>query len=1097
MREKSTIKWLLFVFLVLAFVAPSHAGLVDNLDSTITDTDRGLMYYDFSYFETDGDGLSCIDAENWADGLSYLGYKDWRLPSAYNSDGSGPCSGGGCSDSELGHLHLVEGLSPQAGVYGPFNDLQNYIYYKTPTGWIYAFQNLAGNYQHTHGCFDYPGSYAMAVRDYWKKECVDCPGTGIRGLETSVAVDSNNKVHIAYLDYTNDILMYATNAGGSWSTSIVDNSVAVDWLFSMALDSNNKAHIAYNDINEDFWYATNVTGSWVRTSLDPGTAVYSSSITVDNNDKVHISYYNTSPNWNLKYATNETGSWVYSTIDSGVDMGKFSSIATDSNNKVHISYKDSIGNNLWYATNAGVIAGSGNCSASADFDCATVDSGGDVTDESSLVVDSNDKVHIVFYHWTPEDLMYATNVTGAWVISPIDVGADEVGWENSLAIDSNDKLHVSYYDWTNGDLKYATDSTGSWEVYLVDTHEAGETDDRGSANSIAVDSYNHVHMSYFDDTNDDLRYVTNAVDDDNDGFFTEVDCNDSDISVNPGATENQYNGKDDDCNPLTLDYSWIIEVADPSTTDVRWTSVAMDSLGNIHISYRDDTTLKYATNASGTWVTTALDGGLGGTTSIAIDSADKVHISYYKIPELAYMTNASGSWLGGRVDQQDGRGQFNSIAVDSLNNIHIIYSDQADADLRYLSNRGVTPGSGNCLPGSNFDCEMVTDWMVGLHNSIAVDSADNLHISFISNSSLTYATNAGVTPGAGTCPVDPINGGISNFDCDTVSPGGFHNSIALDSEDNAHISFVANNNLTYATNESGGWVSVDVEDTAGDGSSIAIDSEDNVHISYYDGTFTALKYATNKGVAPGSGFGCLALDFYCITVIAATADPAVSTSVTTDSSDFVHIGFKGSLNYATNAPDADGDGFTSNQDCDDSDENTFPGAAPNDAPFDNACMKDTDGDDYGDDSPPDPGIVPGTDCNDNAASANPGNSTDATCNGVDDDCDGANDDDYVSVPTACGTGVCASTGVTSCVGGFVQDSCTPGPQDEPFDVTCDGFDGDCDGPIDEDFSSTPTSCGAGACEASGTTICISGAIEDTCTPGTPTTETCNAIDDDC
>jgi hypothetical protein len=474
-----------------------------------------------------------------------------------------------------------------------------------------------------------------------------------------------------------------------------------------------------------------------------------------------------------------------------------------------------------------------------------------------------------------------------------------------------------------------------------------------------------------------------------------------------------------------------------------------------------------------------------------------VHISYYKIPELAYMTNASGSWLGGRVDQQDGRGQFNSIAVDSLNNIHIIYSDQADADLRYLSNRGVTPGSGNCLPGSNFDCEMVTDWMVGLHNSIAVDSADNLHISFISNSSLTYATNAGVTPGAGTCPVDPINGGISNFDCDTVSPGGFHNSIALDSEDNAHISFVANNNLTYATNESGGWVSVDVEDTAGDGSSIAIDSEDNVHISYYDGTFTALKYATNKGVAPGSGFGCLALDFYCITVIAATADPAVSTSVTTDSSDFVHIGFKGSLNYATNAPDADGDGFTSNQDCDDSDENTFPGAAPNDAPFDNACMKDTDGDDYGDDSPPDPGIVPGTDCNDNAASANPGNSTDATCNGVDDDCDGANDDDYVSVPTACGTGVCASTGVTSCVGGFVQDSCTPGPQDEPFDVTCDGFDGDCDGPIDEDFSSTPTSCGAGACEASGTTICISGAIEDTCTPGTPTTETCNAIDDDC
>jgi hypothetical protein len=50
---------------------------------------------------------------------------------------------------------------------------------------------------------------------------------------------------------------------------------------------------------------------------------------------------------------------------------------------------------------------------------------------------------------------------------------------------------------------------------------------------------------------------------------------------------------------------------------------------------------------------------------------------------------------------------------------------------------------------------------------------------------------------------------------------------------------------------------------------------------------------------------------------------------------------------------------------------------------------------------------------------------------------------------------------------------------------------------DEDFISTPTSCGAGACEASGASICIAGAIEDTCTPGAPTTETCNAIDDDC
>lgn len=48
-------------------------------------------------------------------------------------------------------------------------------------------------------------------------------------------------------------------------------------------------------------------------------------------------------------------------------------------------------------------------------------------------------------------------------------------------------------------------------------------------------------------------------------------------------------------------------------------------------------------------------------------------------------------------------------------------------------------------------------------------------------------------------------------------------------------------------------------------------------------------------------------------------------------------------------------------DCDDSDPDTFPGAAPNDSP--DACMTDADGDDWGDDSPG-PGIDPGTDCAD-------------------------------------------------------------------------------------------------------------------------------------
>ncbi|MCA9708045.1 MAG: hypothetical protein KDK70_19485 [Myxococcales bacterium] len=56
-------------------------------------------------------------------------------------------------------------------------------------------------------------------------------------------------------------------------------------------------------------------------------------------------------------------------------------------------------------------------------------------------------------------------------------------------------------------------------------------------------------------------------------------------------------------------------------------------------------------------------------------------------------------------------------------------------------------------------------------------------------------------------------------------------------------------------------------------------------------------------------------------------------------------------------------------DCNDADPDTFPGAAPNDDP--RACMKDEDGDDWGDADPP-RGVDPGTDCLDDAADVFPG-----------------------------------------------------------------------------------------------------------------------------
>ncbi|UCH87013.1 MAG: thrombospondin type 3 repeat-containing protein, partial [Dehalococcoidia bacterium] len=212
-------------------------------------------------------------------------------------------------------------------------------------------------------------------------------------------------------------------------------------------------------------------------------------------------------------------------------------------------------------------------------------------------------------------------------------------------------------------------------------------------------------------------------------------------------------------------------------------------------------------------------------------------------------------------------------------------------------------------------------------------------------------------------------------------------------------------------------------------------------------------------------------------------------------------------------PDTDGDTVADCVDCcpddpdpgqSDTDGDGVGDACDNCPAVPNTDQANSDGDSYGDACDNCPTVDnPGQeDCNgdgvgDACDAINPG-ADDSDCDGIDDNCNGTADDEYVPTPTSCGVGECGAAGELICVGGALQDTCTPGSP-TGADDDCDGLDQDCSGTADDNYVPTPTSCGVGECGAAGQLICVSGALQDTCTPGSPTgaDDDCDGLDQDC
>jgi hypothetical protein len=296
-------------------------------------------------------------------------------------------------------------------------------------------------------------------------------------------------------------------------------------------------------------------------------------------------------------------------------------------------------------------------------------------------------------------------------------------------------VHISYFDQTNGDLKYAVKSNGAWTTGAVDAVGSIPT-----STSLALDSSGDPHIGY---RSGDLKYAVKSA---GQWMAEAVDASGGlhislvlDIQNNPRMSYvDAVNGD--------LSYAakeggiWSIEVVNLTLNGFASTSLAVDAQGNPHIAYHEFPRRVVYSVKNGGWSDELIETTLGGNwTSLTLDTQGAPHIiyQYHDAKDVAYTRQEGAFWSREVVEAAGDVGEYTSIAIDVLGHPRVSYYDATNGNLKYA-----------VKSGTSWDVETVdAAGDVGKYTSIAVDAQGNPHVSYYdaTNGNLKYAVKLGAT----------------------------------------------------------------------------------------------------------------------------------------------------------------------------------------------------------------------------------------------------------------------------------------------------------------------------------------------------------------
>jgi len=294
--------------------------------------------------------------------------------------------------------------------------------------------------------------------------------TEYTSAQPTIAVDSNNSIHLAYYEqttYSTEIFYRrSTDGGSSWSPpSRLTYTPGTSAQPDMVIDSSNVIHLIYLDdsnpldVTEIFYTSSSNGGvTWSAPLRLTYTLDYSllPALAVDAGDNLHLVWRESSPgNWEIfyKYMSQATKNWTpakritWTSTPSNVP-----DVCADSNNKVHIVWLDDAagGDDLYYksSTNGGTTWSS----------TRRLTWNGKANETPNIVAGSPQTLHLAWYVYmtsTNADIFYRESTDGGatWT------AASRLTWNSS---------------WS-GYPKMALDNMGKpsmvWEEYITDQYD--------------------------------------------------------------------------------------------------------------------------------------------------------------------------------------------------------------------------------------------------------------------------------------------------------------------------------------------------------------------------------------------------------------------------------------------------------------------------------------------------------------------------------------------------------------------------------------------------------------------------------------------------